>query len=37
MKKFVLLAVIAALACGGLFGAYKVRIITNVPDIYDRT
>lgn len=35
MKKFVLLAVIAALACGGLFGAYKVRIITNVPDIYD--
>lgn len=34
MKKFVLLAVIAMLACGGLFGAYIVRVQTNVSAIY---
>ena len=34
MKKFVLLAVIAVLACGGLFGAYIVRVQTNVTNLH---
>lgn len=34
MKKFVLLAVIAALACGGLYGVHYLRIITNTDDVY---
>ncbi|MCB5228898.1 MAG: hypothetical protein GX122_05250 [Candidatus Cloacimonetes bacterium] len=31
MKKFVFLAVITVLACGGLFGAYIVRLSINGP------
>lgn len=34
MKKFVLLTLLALLACGGLFGAYIIRVQTNVAGVY---